>query len=458
MEANNSNKTEKEPISFYQLFNQDLTKINQIEIPIIQRDYAQGRMSAEVSRIRKQFIDVLFNALQEDSAPIQLDFVYGSVKNKKLIPLDGQQRLTTLFLLHWYVSRNEHIDETRASFLKTFSYHTRFSSERFCTFLIEMFQFELNDIVSLSDYIKDQYSFIRSWQNDPTVSSMLIMLDTIHGKFKNTTNLWYILVYSDKPAITFYFLSLEELQMTDKLYVKMNSRGKPLTEFEHFKSFFQAAVKKECGDNKLELIATKFDGIWTDLFWNYRGDNDIIDEEFIRYFHFISEVLSWKQNIGILQNTDFFEITEKVYKNTENIDFLEKSLDVWCGIDIDMLFNNIFTTVDDQIPKVRIFTNATNYFNQCCQYYGEYSGKNRTFSLSDTLMLYSVLIYLLNKQNINAADFLTRIRIVRNLVWNSQFEIRNDTMGDMLKDIDNIIIHGLIQIDDKSFNKLQKEE
>ena len=103
------------PSIFSQIFGQQLSDgrtINKIEIPIIQRDYAQGRETKEVNRIREQFIDVLYNALtgsKEDA--VKLDFVYGNIEEGKLIPLDGQQRLTTLFLLHWYIAKHEKIDE-----------------------------------------------------------------------------------------------------------------------------------------------------------------------------------------------------------------------------------------------------------------------------------------------------------------------------------------------------------
>ena len=91
--------------TFWSLIN----KYDKIEVPIIQRDYAQGRDTFEAKRIRKKFInEVLVNALVNNSN-IELDFVYGSIieekngddKRKIFIPLDGQQRLTTLFLLHW---------------------------------------------------------------------------------------------------------------------------------------------------------------------------------------------------------------------------------------------------------------------------------------------------------------------------------------------------------------------
>jgi len=68
---------------------------NSIEIPIIQRDYAQGR--EEENKIRDKFLDVLYNKIEKAHATVNLDFVYGRIIDKKLIPLDGQQRLTTLF-------------------------------------------------------------------------------------------------------------------------------------------------------------------------------------------------------------------------------------------------------------------------------------------------------------------------------------------------------------------------
>ena len=84
-----------------------LIENQQIQIPIIQRDYAQGRIDPKVSEIREGFLSALVEALKtsDNSNPLILDFIYGSTinNNSLFIPLDGQQRLTTLFLLHWYL-------------------------------------------------------------------------------------------------------------------------------------------------------------------------------------------------------------------------------------------------------------------------------------------------------------------------------------------------------------------
>lgn len=84
-------------------------KENKIEIPIIQRDYAQGRDGKE--ELRKNFIKDLKNALT-GGEQVVLDFVYGAKENDALNPIDGQQRLTTLWLLHWYIAlKAEKLDE-----------------------------------------------------------------------------------------------------------------------------------------------------------------------------------------------------------------------------------------------------------------------------------------------------------------------------------------------------------
>ncbi|RGZ95272.1 DUF262 domain-containing protein [Bacteroides stercoris] len=91
-----------------------------VVIPMVQRDYAQGRTSIEVNRVRNRFLTAIKNyLLQPDSnyEVMKMDFVYGETENiwsktetnklEKIIvtPLDGQQRLTTLFLLHWYAAK-----------------------------------------------------------------------------------------------------------------------------------------------------------------------------------------------------------------------------------------------------------------------------------------------------------------------------------------------------------------
>ena len=105
-----------------------LPQVKEIVIPIIQRDYAQGRPSEE--RIRSEFLEELHSALSSfdvdtgaTRTPVTLDFIYGDItESGDFIPLDGQQRLTTLFLLSWYASRKDGIPAEHCPFLNQFRY------------------------------------------------------------------------------------------------------------------------------------------------------------------------------------------------------------------------------------------------------------------------------------------------------------------------------------------------
>ena len=71
----------------------------------------------------------------------------------------------------------------------------------------------------------------------------------------------------------------------------MNSRGKPLTEFENFKAHFEKTIQ---WSPRSDEFALKVDTTWSDLLWHLRGDDDLIDDEFLRYLEFITEVCEWR--------------------------------------------------------------------------------------------------------------------------------------------------------------------
>ena len=134
---NNMEKESKNAskLSFWKLINRF-----RIEIPIIQRDYAQGR--EENKTVRVNFLLAIKNAIL-NSQELNLDFIYGNVVNENdeklpiFQPLDGQQRLTTLYLLHWYAYKKE-LDEDKKidEILSHFTYETRISSREFCRELV----------------------------------------------------------------------------------------------------------------------------------------------------------------------------------------------------------------------------------------------------------------------------------------------------------------------------------
>lgn len=447
----------------YQIEDEEI-QLSNIIIPIIQRDYAQGRISDDVNRKRERFLEALKEAVI--TKPITLDFVYGDIsKEGVMTPLDGQQRLTTLYLLHWYAAKRNKIDSTEYSFLKKFSYETRYSARDFCHFLID---FEPSFDISVSEEIIEQNWFPLDWKKDPTISSMLVMLDAINEKFSDVTDLWNKI---KNNSITFYFLPIKDMGLTDELYIKMNSRGKPLTDFEHFKAEFEREVKKLDEDFAKTLI-NKIDIAWTDMLWTYRGNDNVIDDEFLRYFNYICDIICYKNGGTPLgKSSNEFDLLKEYFtgekdKVTENFKILELYFDCWCDMPKNQTiqeFFNSFISKEHIENKVMLDSrNETDLFEACLRTFG----MKKQFTLAKVVLLYAVITYLLNRDKISNEQFVRRFRIVNNLVRNSDDELHNDENRDggnripaILKQTDNIIINGIIDTSiGASFNLNQLNE
>ena len=324
-----------------------------ISIPIIQRDYAQGRKDA--ATIRDKFLHEIFNRLDNDEN-LFLDFVYGNIEGDKFIPIDGQQRLTTLFLLHLYFAKKEKKD---CEYLKGFTYETRSSSREFCERLVNAdIDFNKDEI---SADIKNYSWFMPFWENDPTVKSMLVMLDVIHDKFKNSN------FYDRLENIKFRFLELKEFGLTDDLYIKMNARGKPLSEFENFKAEFEKELSQD--------IKAKLDNEWLDLFWGLKdSDKKSIDLSSVdkRYMAFFKGVAS---NFTILDikdtkeakdfdfdEFDILDTLEFFSSNKNNVNNVIKILDELCEVSNYELLKNFTDTSKDVTYETRVKFFALSMF------------------------------------------------------------------------------------------------
>ena len=282
----------------------DLIKKGKIRIPQIQRDYAQGRKHKEVKEIRNHFVRNLLLVVTGKKTETQLDFVYGSDRKDAFEPLDGQQRLTTLFILHWVLG----VDLQTAEGESILTYETRNTSEAFCKELVhhkaKQFVDEASEktkesrkkadeerskpeeqrdalkqiahIYTPSEIIQNRDWFQWGWRFDPTINSMLVMIDTICEQMD--WNLDMDACQARLNNITFNHLDLGEMGMSDELFIKMNARGKLLSDFDKLKSTLEEEIQlqqsemndggKTLADSNIEHAwRENMDGKWIDLFW-----------------------------------------------------------------------------------------------------------------------------------------------------------------------------------------------
>jgi len=385
----------------------------EIEIPIIQRDYAQGRKSEE--KIAKKLIEDIYNALSTEK-PLSLDFIYGKTENQKLIPLDGQQRLTTLWLLHWYLAlkKNKLSDDNVKNKLKKFSYEVRLTSKDFCRKLIENGITYNSKVEKISDEIKNQNWFYLSWEYDPTVVNMLNMLDIIHEKFRDIRDIdpshsFFDLLTNDQCLVRFYFLPMQDFSLPDELYIKMNARGKPLTPFENFKAGFSELLGK---DNK-----GKLDNEWLDIFWNIAKQEekkneltpDKTEEKFYNFF----------SNIALL----FYVETKDIDKN-----FID-TYDLQNVFDEDLKGNNKTVFSDNNVNRtIRVLDNIQNYKNdnRAWNYFIDFLKPHNEINYWERVRFYSLLIII---DNNNATDNKIKerwLRVTKNLINNTLIDDPED--------------------------------
>ena len=201
-----------------------------------------------------------------------------------LLPLDGQQRLTTLCLLHWYLNMKEEGNLDRL--LQRFSYETRLTTKDFLDHLFKS-TFTLDDFSKepLSDVIRNEKWFRHQWKFDPNIKGMLEMLDAIHTELQSLTQEFLHLLTSEDCPITFSFMDLDQFELGEELYIKMNARGRALSSFENFKAQFEQLLDSLGYHKEMKAFSLKLDQEWTDLLWSHLGAAKTLDRPFLNILH-----------------------------------------------------------------------------------------------------------------------------------------------------------------------------
>lgn len=413
-----------------------------IEIPIIQRNYVQGNDKT----IRCHFVNYLVNALTQQSA-VELDFVYGAERQdtqltdncapnncapqvgRVLIPLDGQQRLTTLWLLHGYLLALEQVSnnpeqlspekrETQCQLLARFVYETRQSAKDFCGYwLQEVTQRACQELVETpSEYLRNCAWFDPEWEKEGTVTAMLGMLDEVASKRKELQEV----PFRRLERIRFYYLPIEKFGLSNELYIRMNARGEQLTSFEHFKSSFYKVIQHH---PNLSSIKEKMEYDWVDALWQYRPkDTHVTDHPFMKCLSFVTEVLHIKAYKGeedyktpqpVMSKADPYtelSLIEIVYQDPDAVTYLEQTLDYvenLKGIQYaNLLKDSDEKTLSFQEILSQMLTDGLKTVNQ-------------------RILLYTAIAYL---QHHNTVDgIVPLLRVVRNLSTNTVKQLRELT-------------------------------
>jgi hypothetical protein len=432
-------------------------KFEGIQIPMIQRDYAQGR--ADEVEIRNRFLKSIFIALAKGEN-VELDFVYGSIieldKKIHFIPLDGQQRLTTLFLLHWYIGKRELNDNDLDSLLNTlkgFTYATRSSARDFCERLMSI-------SISFTERPKKEITnsawFYGRFEKDPTVKAMLIMLDAIHSHYEQElTNNSSIHLFPSLSKLSFYILPLGGFNLSDELYIKMNARGKQLTDFENFKADLINWIRDENKTNGIEFqntvtlkgrkmpyhlsFATKLDNSWTHLFWEYKKqyktDSKNIDISYLRFWN------RFLLNNHIISSSDLPDVIESgfVFKKLYGSDDSDTSFKYEGFEFYQQLFEKQYVVLKAQQTLDGLSENF-NEIQKCLQPAWSIKDSWNLFDekiIQQQRILFLAITLYLQKNNFNIDKFKNWIRVIWNIIIDP--DIRSKTaMINIMRIVDKL--------------------
>lgn len=483
-------------VSFWKLLND-----KKIVIPIIQRDYAQGREGKEF--LRERFLGQLFDALKDNAKPLVLDFVYGSVEDDTLYPLDGQQRLTTLWLLHWYLALCAGTLSEDREVLERFSYETRISSRTFCQKLCGITQSYQPQTHSIATFVRNQTWFYSDYEQDPTIQSMLCMLNGTDISDSNKMDITdgieeYCIktgltkekaqellerLKGEDAPISFYLLNMEDKNMplADDLYIKMNARGKVLTDFENFKVDllkYKVSDKEHLipeNDMSDESFSLLLDTRWTDLFWRYHSTDCHIDEIYMSFLNrfFLNWYIANKdESADKVISSDFYKVLSaaeigkgshyrylsiSIYEPAltgECIEALSKCLNRMCD-----LYNN--AKGDNKQKLQAINPLFMPYWEEVAEN-GESDKANKIFSfipryvtddntntpvpitLKQQVVFHAICVYLTNCEKVETENLKDWMHFVWNMVENSYLDSKQSV--------------GAIRFFDKELNKLPKIE
>ena len=410
-----------------------------IQVPYYQRDYAQGRIdNGRIDNIRKVFVEEMYGAIMGfNNKECHLGLVFGSYdENEKVfIAVDGQQRLTTVFLLHWYVAWRENKLNDYKEKLLNFSWDTRSYSSQFVELL-----FKIRPLGNVIDSIKTNSNYFSVWENDPTVKGMLTMLEEIEKQYPNDILLCSQL-FSNDCKIKYDILKLEK-DSDGKTYLKMNSRGRSLTTFELFKSKLLDKYKPNFGH--------KFDNEWLSFMIkiSVTSDSQFSDPD-IPFMNFINEYtyLQLKLKSGSDIANNYKEFTDaKVKGELTDVPFI--SFDKYNGAfegDCLEYFEKSLDWICQNYENIKLIDNKIRFSDS--RFFIDAIIKDNNPNFTHRAKLFAVFKYaeLTGYDQIDTELYEKWTRVFRNLVANT--DIDGSNIGGICKainKIDNSDIYGYL--------------
>lgn len=387
-----------------------------VVIPGIQRHYVQGANNPKAESVRKQFIKEIFTAIEEKQSDFNLHFIYGPINTDgedSFVPVDGQQRLTTLWLIARYAAEKAEPSDRKdlLSLLSRFTYEDRINAKRFCQALTcEDSRWDITQDPNPDILCQDW--FVDYWKEDETVASMIRMLSTIHEEWNKHQDSITAEDILEAIASKIRF-NLKIDAFGDDIYMKMNARGLQLTQWENFKGKFSEDLcedKKESWDKEMEELSN--------LFFTCSSEHELPDNAF---FALYARIMAYEaRKSGVDCGNSIKELA--AYTHNHN---------TWSQIELPFVpysdFSDIINneSIASTVPAtcVKMIKTVLDNFKEIVPYFGDnklfdtfFHPQNRN-ELDFTLCCYEYFKNFVN-EDVDTNNFLKALRLMWNILEN----------------------------------------
>ncbi len=338
-----------------------------IIIPDLQRDYCWGDKAyvnptdKKPRELVSDFVKNIVELYEENkSLKVTLGLIYGYEQPHNHIQIcDGQQRLTTLFLLLGYLNTkvngkyNNYIiseREMKDDYEPHLQYAIRESTLYFLSDLARwVFIERTTDLsqITLSNWYFNEY------EQDASIQSMIAALSTINQFFTDLPDFDFE-KFGDfvLENLRVLYYDMGNRNRGEETYVVINTTGEPLSATENIKPILLGYTGLSSEQSK------KYSEQWErreDWFWQNRGNDKTADEGMQAFF-------MWYWQIGLIQESRwvndkklplntrdlFLNVPKKITENTNEIKLSIENYNKFRSLDnLDKYFKALTILVDE---------------------------------------------------------------------------------------------------------------
>ena len=297
---------------------------DKIIIPDLQRDYCWGNPYSKDSEesLVDSFLDSVLGLFKQNpDKDITMGLIYGysdELKPYHLQLCDGQQRLTTLFLIMGVINRSVN-NRYRELLISNFELNEDDKEPHLLYGIRESSLYFLSDLCThyfldsqiIYNDIKTQYWFLNSYDQDPTILSILRALETITNRLKDIDALEALGDFLQEH-LKFLFYDMNNRLNGEETFVVINTTGEPLSANQNLKPLIILEnpdyVQKVFDSNGVETEHDTAED-WEEMetwFWKHRrlNDADTSTEGMLAFLHCVRVLESvseadWHHTIDI---------------------------------------------------------------------------------------------------------------------------------------------------------------